>query len=207
MPGEMTGSLIVLEGPDGIGKSTQVERLRLRLRDQGYDVLVVREPGGTPVGEDIRRILLDSERDMAPLTEVLLFAAARAELVNRVVRPALRAGRVVVMDRYVTSSIAYQGYGLGVELEAVRAVNRVATGGLEPDVIVMLWGEGIQAPRPDRVERRSPHFHDRVRAGYRALARESPLIHIVPADAPVDEVERRILSIVQPVLETKEANR
>jgi dTMP kinase len=207
MGGGVTGSLIVLEGPDGVGKSTQVERLSTRLRALGYPVVVVREPGGTPVGEEIRRILLDSAHEMEAVTEMLLFAAARAELVGRVVRPALQAGQVVVMDRYVLSSLAYQGYGLGLDLDAVRAVNRVATGGLAPDVTIVLWGEGIRPPAPDRLERRPAHFHERVRAGYQVLAGESSSIHLVPADGPVDAIERRILSIVQPVLETKEARR
>jgi dTMP kinase len=201
------GRLIALEGPDGVGKSTQVARLQAYLAERGRPVVVVREPGGTPVGERLRAILLDPAVDMAPVTEMLLFAASRAEVVARVVRPALEAGTVVIMDRYVESSLAYQGYGLGVDREAIWAVNHVATGGLVPDCTVVLWGLGWRETGHDRVEGRSRAFRERVREGYRNLASEWPHIHLVPADLPVEEVWQRVRSIIGPVLGIEEASR
>lgn len=201
------GRLIAMEGPDGVGKSTQVVRLKAYLAERGLPVVVVREPGGTPVGERLRGILLDPAVDMAPITEMLLFAASRAEVVARVVRPALDAGSVVIMDRYVESSLVYQGYGLGVDREAIWTVNRVATGGLVPDCTIVLWGRGWRVDGHDRVEGRSREFRERVRAGYRNLASEWPHIHLVPADLPVEEVWHRVRSIVGPVLGIEEASR
>src|SRR5690554_2900769 len=131
------GVFLALEGPEGAGKSTQVRRLEAWLRDRGRDPLVTREPGGTPMGEAVRSILLDSEA-VAPRSELLLMLAARAALVDAVIRPALAAGRVVVSDRFHLSTLAYQGYGRGLPLDDVVRLNAFATAGLEPDLTILL---------------------------------------------------------------------
>jgi dTMP kinase len=190
--------LITFEGPDRVGKTTQIERLSDWLERQGQTVVRAREPGGTEIGERIRGLLLDAVVSMRPATEMLLFAAARAELVDRVVRPALEAGNVVLLDRYVDSSVAYQGFGLGLGPDVVRMVNRVATGGLEPGMTILLLGRGFTVdggPR-DRMEQRDEAFVERVREGYRRLAAESSRIQIVDADAPPDVVARHVRKVV-----------
>ena len=178
------GLFITLEGPDGSGKSTQAALLADRLRAQGINVVLTREPGGTGLGEQVRRVLLD--RDAAPrdaFTDALLFNAARHELVAQVIRPALARGAVVVCDRYADSTLAYQGYGGGVPPDALRAIGQVATEGLAPARTVLLdlpVGDGIgrrlsgQAADLTRFELDDAHgapFHERVRAGYLELAR------------------------------------
>lgn len=197
------GCLIAFEGPDGLGKSTQLERLREWLTARGFPAETVREPGGTSLGEQLRMLLLTAEVEPTPLAEALLFAAARAELVAKVVRPHLEAGRVVLMDRYVESSVAYQGYGAEVGSDTVLAINRIATGGLMPTVTLLFSGQGFSKGPKDRIERRSEAFRERVREGYARLAAEFPHIQIVEADHPPDEVAARIRMIVEPHLEPK----
>lgn len=138
--------LVVLEGGEGCGKSTQTRRLYRRLLEEGYSSLLVHEPGGTHVGEQIRRLLKSQRRRhsgsssdaMSPLTELLLFAAARSEMVNTVLRPALEEGRVVLCDRFTPSTVAYQGYGRGISLETIGLANQLTTTGLEPDLVILL---------------------------------------------------------------------
>ncbi|HYN17884.1 MAG TPA: dTMP kinase, partial [Actinomycetes bacterium] len=162
------GRLIAFEGVEGAGKSTQLELLRRELEGRGREVVVTREPGGTPVGERVRALLLDPEVEIHPRAEALLFAAARAELVERVIRPALERGAVVLCDRYLDSSLAYQGGARGLGRGPVEEVNRFATGGLLPDLVVLLDldpAEGLRR-RPgdrDRIEALDLEFHRRVR--------------------------------------------
>lgn len=170
---------ITLEGIEGSGKSTQAPRLAAAL---GPEALLTREPGGTEIGRAIRSVLLDRRhRDMAPVTESLLYFADRAQHVAEVIRPALAAGRTVVCDRYVDSSVAYQGYGRGIPIAAVRAVADLATGGLRPDLTVFLdvpieTGLRRVAERGDhdRMESEVREFFERVRAGYALLMAEDP---------------------------------
>src|SRR2546423_1290148 len=129
---------VTIEGGDGTGKTTLASALTARLRDDGVDVLAVREPGGTPLGETVRAVLLDPASVVSAEAEALLYAAARAQLVSDVIRPALDAGRWVLCDRYVESSLAYQGAGRGLGVEAVRAMNALATGGMAADVVLLL---------------------------------------------------------------------
>lgn len=160
----------MLEGPEGAGKTTQVQLLADWLRARGRSVVALREPGGTPLGDDIRRALLDSDDGaVADAAEALLYMASRAQLIDRVVRPALRDGAIVLLDRFFLSTYAYQVAGRGLDERAVRAANQLAVGGLTPDVTIMLVvepGEGLaRAARRgahDRLERATRAFHQRV---------------------------------------------
>lgn len=194
------GCFISFEGPERVGKSTQILMLKAWLEERGQSVTLVREPGGTPVGEQIRNLVLDPAMDPLPLSEVLLFAAARAELVTRVIRPALEEGRIVLADRYVDSSLAYQTYGAGVPVEAVQVVNQWATGGLEPDLTVLLLGPSYAEAAHDRIELRGEAFHQRVRAGYSRLAGEFSRIKVVSVDEVPTAIQRRIRELVRPYL-------
>jgi dTMP kinase len=202
-----TGWLISLEGGEHSGKSTQVALLRQHLQGRGLTPVVTREPGGTPVGERLRALLLDPELgQLDPMTEMILFAASRAEVVARVVRPALSRGEVVICDRFVDSSRAYQGYGLGVPLAAIDAVNEAATGGLRPDLTLLFDVDpAVAAARAggdrDRIEARSPGFHRRVREGYLRLAAAEPDRFVVlDASLPAAELARRVAAAVDACL-------
>jgi dTMP kinase len=202
------GRLIAFEGVEGSGKSTQVELLRRALEDRGVDVLVTREPGGTPVGERVRALLLDPGVELHPRAEALLFAAARAELVEQVIRPALERGAQVLCDRYLDSSLAYQGGARGLGRNPVEEVNRFATGGLLPDLVVLLDldpAEGLrrQARHRDRIEAQDLEFHRRVRDAFRELAAAHPArFAVIDATAPVPEVAARVQAAVLALLES-----
>jgi dTMP kinase len=201
------GRLIAFEGVEGAGKSTQLELLRRQLEGRGREVVVTREPGGTPVGERVRALLLDPEVEIYPRTEALLFAAARAELVERVIRPALERGAVVLCDRYLDSSLAYQGGARGLGREPVEEVNRLATGGLLPDLVVLLDldpADGLRRRQGDRdrIEAQDLNFHRRVREAFRALAAADPnRFAVVDGAAPVREVAARVHAVALGLLE------
>ncbi|HET9424734.1 MAG TPA: dTMP kinase [Gemmatimonadaceae bacterium] len=173
--------LIVLEGPEAVGKSTQMRRLVDWLRLEGHDVLAVREPGGTAVGDELRRIVLDPASHLSPRTEALLFMASRAELVEQVIRPALAKASMVLVDRFFLSTYAYQIAGRGLDAGDVRAANHFATGGLVPDLTLLMrlpLAESLrrlEARRagPDRMEQSSHDFHARVTAAFDEFAGES----------------------------------
>jgi dTMP kinase len=170
---------VVFEGVEGSGKTTQSRELERRIVSTRRAVTRVHEPGGTPVADSISQ-LLKGAYDIGPLDELLLFSAARASLVASVIRPTLKRGDAVVCDRYIYSTLAYQGYGRGIPLDTVRKLNDIATETLEPDLIVLLDlepGQGLSriADRPlDRIEQERQEFHQRVRAGYLELASEDP---------------------------------
>ena len=178
------GMFITFEGPEGSGKSTQIRMLYERLHACGLPTLLTREPGGTPTGEAIRRLLQHdvADADMAHRTEVLLFCASRAQIVEQVIRPALGQGSWVLCDRFTDSTLAYQGYGRGFALEDLRALNRFATGGLVPDLTVLLdipVDESFRriasrTSETDRIERTERVFHERLRTGYLELAAAEP---------------------------------
>jgi len=170
------GPFVVLEGGEGVGKTTQWERLREWVRTAGHSVLALREPGGTPPGDVIRSLLLDPVGALAPETEALLFAASRAELLTRAVRPALAQGTLVLLDRYLLSTYVYQGVARGLAPEALRAINQFATGGVVPDLTLLLSLPHDEAQRrarargaPDRLEQEADGFHARVAAGFEAV--------------------------------------
>ena len=181
------GKFITFEGGEGCGKSTQVRRLVAALRAEGVEVVVTREPGGTALAEEIRRLLKDFTADEpCDETELLLFLAARAQLVRRVIEPALAAGKWVVSDRFCDSTLAYQGYGRGLDLGVIRTVNDFACAALKPDLTLLLEvspetsaarmrsRETATATTADRIELAGEAFHARLRAGFRALAAAEP---------------------------------
>jgi len=166
--------LIVFEGPEGAGKSTQLRLMSEWLVARGHDVVAVREPGGTVLGDEIRRILLDPDSDIVPPAEALLFMASRAQLVERVLRPALSKGSIVLVDRFFLSTYAYQGAGRGISADDLAAANKMATAGLMPDLTVLLdlaTEEGLarvaRRGAHDRIERATNAFHARVSAEFR----------------------------------------
>ncbi len=205
----MPGLFVTFEGGEGSGKSTQVARLAARLRAGGFDPIETREPGGTPVGEGIRALLLDPARRPEPLTEALLMVAARAELAATVLRPALGDGRIVLCDRYGDSTLAYQGGGRGLEHAMLARWNREATGGLAPDLTLLFdlpVGLGLErrhaaADPANRLDREPREFHERVRVRYRDLAAAEPARwRVLDASAGADELEARVWEAVGPRL-------
>lgn len=174
---------ITFEGPDGSGKSTQIKRLAERLRAEGRNVLLTREPGGTEIGEQIRHVLHDlKNKAMQPRAELLLYSAARAQLVGQVIQPHLAAGGLVLSDRYYDSTLAYQGYGHGLDLAALRAITAFATNGLRPDLTLLFDIEAetglrrrqANAAEWNRLDDYALEFHARVRAGYLEMLAQEP---------------------------------
>ncbi len=208
----MRGLFITFEGPDGAGKTTQVQAFVENLKSRGFDVLLTREPGGTPISDKIRGLILDpAHKEMADTTEVLLYAASRAQHVQEKVIPALEKGTIVVCDRFVDASIAYQGYGLGVSAKKVEHINRFATGGLVPDRTYLLdvpVEEGkkrLQARSGlDRIEQKGEAYHERVREGFLELAEQNPeRIRVVDASRSIEQITQEILADFNDWLDAK----
>lgn len=199
----MKGLFITFEGPEGSGKTTQIKRIGEWLSKEKVEYMMVREPGGTSIGDSIRQIVLDPvNSEMAQTTEILLYAASRAQLVEEVIKPALEKGKVVLCDRYVDSSIVYQGYGAMWNLHDILQVNRVATGGLTPDrtyfldipVDVLERRLTERGNEKDRIEQRDREYHMRVRQGYITLAKdESARYRIINGIKHPDEVFEQIM--------------
>ncbi|WP_353829207.1 dTMP kinase [Agromyces sp. SYSU T0242] len=202
------GLFVTLEGGDGSGKSTQAELLEEWLQADGRTVVRTREPGGTEVGVEVREIVLHHRGHVAPRAEALLYAADRAHHVATVVRPALARGEVVVQDRYVDSSVAYQGAGRVLDADEVRTISEWATEGLAPDLTILLdlpWDvarlrlDGART-RYDRLEAEAGEFHERVRDAYLAIARAEPdRVMVVDATLPVEEIAARIRDRVRAI--------
>lgn len=201
---------ITLEGPDGGGKSTQARLLVEYLTARGTPALLTREPGGTTIGDQIRRTLMDlGNTGMQPRTEILLFSASRAQIVHQVIRPRLEAGGVVVCDRFYDSTLAYQGYGHGLDLTALRAITEFATGGLRPDLTFLIdlpAEDGLRRRRRggqwNRLDAYDLGFHQRVRQGYFDLAAAEPDRWVtVDATRPVEAVQSEIRRLVEARLE------
>ena len=203
------GVFITFEGGEGSGKSTQLRLLAHRLEAAGVRVRALREPGGTAVGEAIRTILLDPEHTgLDDTTEILLYEAARAQLVAEVIEPALDAGEAVLCDRFYDSTTAYQGHARGIDLDEVSALNRAASGGLTPDRTIVLDIDprlGIKRATShgaDRLEGEDLAFHDAVRAGFLLIAAEEPArVRVVDAHGTVDEVAERVAAALRDVPE------
>jgi dTMP kinase len=196
---------ITLEGPEGSGKSTQIKRLAKRLESMGFPVITTREPGGTPIGDQIRQVLVRMEnKELHPRTEILLFLAARAQLVEQLIKPALQDGKIILCDRYGDSTLAYQGYGHGLDLEKLRQMLDFATDHLKPDLTILLDLDvklGLMRKKAEdewnRLDAYEVLFHERVREGYLNLAREEPdRWRIVDASQGIDAVQEDLLRII-----------
>lgn len=200
---------IVLEGPDKSGKSTQAKLLARALRKQGFSLLHTREPGGTPLAEAIRRILLDPKIRMDSLSELFLYEASRAEHTLKKILPALKKGKVVLSERYALATLAYQGYARGIPRKIIDSLNRIATLGLWPDLTFVLdvpeadFQGRIRSFRKDRLERLPHLFREKVRRGYRHLAKRYPNICWVDGRGSVSQVHREILDHVLKKLHEK----
>ena len=207
----MRGRFITFEGIEGSGKSSQIILLTDHLRSKQRTVTLTREPGGTPIGDQVRKILLDPEnKALDPSAELLLYAASRAQHLKEVIRPALESGAIVLCDRFSDATIAYQGYGRGLDLAMIHALDRLVTAGMRPDLTIVLDVEaavGLARARgrndlqglesEARFENEALAFHERVRQGYLALAREAPdRIKIVDAAQPPLRVQEKIREIV-----------
>ncbi len=211
----MRGAFITFEGIEGSGKSTQIALLHDHLLKQGRAVTLTREPGGTPIGDQIRKVLLDpANKGLDPTAELLLYAASRAQHLREVILPALAEGRIVLCDRFSDATLSYQGYGRGLSIPTIRDLDRIVTAGLRPDLTVLLdidarTGLGRARGRnaaqglhgEARFENEDIAFHARVRKGYLSLAEEEPRrIRIVNAARTPDEVQQEVRQIVLAVL-------
>jgi dTMP kinase len=199
------GQFITFEGPEGAGKSTQISLLAARLQANGVPHLLTREPGGTDIGSKLRELVLDARSSMNAMTEFLIYSASRAQLVSEVMRPALERGELLICDRYVDSSYAYQGYGRGLDLQQLQAVSEAATGGLMPQLTVLLdiqpglgLARAARVGEPDRIEQAGLEFHGRVQQGFLELAAAEPgRFLVLDATKPQEELAERIWNAVQ----------
>jgi dTMP kinase len=207
---------ITFEGPEGAGKTTQADALRSTLEGEGRQVVLVREPGGTPLGERVRALLLERGEDaarIAPRADALLFNAARAQLVEDVIAPALARGAIVISDRFADSTLAYQGFAAGLPVEDLRAIARVATGGLRPDLTILLDlppASGLERKAGDetRFEDFDQAFHERVRQGFLTLAGEEPdRFTVVDARLSAADVREAVLAAARRALARATASR
>jgi len=195
---DLSGKLIALEGLDFTGKSSLAPRIAERLRAAGYTVVTSREPGGTPIGERVRSILLSREEaGLLPLSELLLFMVSRAQHAREVILPSLRAGKTVITSRYRLSSLAYQGYGRGLDLGLIRTLNDAATEGKKADLTFLIdlpvdVALARRSAPADRIEQEGTEFYERVRRGYLKLASEDPSVEVIDGTAPLAKVSEEI---------------
>jgi dTMP kinase len=206
-----SGRFITFEGIEGSGKTTQIQMLSNHLEESGIDHLLTREPGGTPIGDQIRRLVLDPGNvDMTPICDLLLYAAARAQHIEQVIRPALGAGRLVLCDRFKDATFAYQGYGRGIRLDLIDALHDLETLALRPDLTLLFDIDASHAlerardrdsGRPHdetRFEQQDLEFHERVRSGYLELAQQEPgRFVVIDASGAIDEVHARVLAAIE----------
>jgi len=207
---------ITFEGPEGSGKTTQSTLLANALQKQGFDVIHTYEPGGTKISEKIRKILLDPENsNMSDLTELFLYLSARAQLIKEVIKPALEEGKIVICDRFVDATLAYQGYGRGLNKDLIQKLNSVVTQNIKPDITIVLDvdpTEGLQKAitlhkgiypvgKGDRIEQEELEFHQRVRNGYLEIGKQEPeRVKIIDHKKNVEEIHQIILEHVNKLL-------
>jgi len=202
----MSGLFFSIDGGDGVGKSTQTELFSQWLRQQGREVVACRDPGSTNLGEAVREILLDRhDLKIHRRSEMLLYMAARAQLVEEIIRPALEQGKLVVSDRFLLANVVYQGYGGGLDVETLWQVGQASTGGLMPDLTIVLDMPAETAAdrinrKLDRMEQQGADFHSRVRQGFLTEARRRPEIVVVNAALAVDEVQTAIRQAAEKVI-------
>ena len=207
----MKGLFIVMEGPDGSGKTTQINLLKEYLEEAGYECLITREPGGTVIGEEIRQLILNPEhKEMSPVTEMLLYAASRAQLVHEVIGPALEEGKIVISDRFVDSSIVYQGIARKLGISTVSAVNAPGIGIYRPDGIFFIdlsEAEGLRRKKEqknlDRMEQEGIDFHHMVSEGYRKVLSGRPEVMKIDGGRSIDTIQKKIRDHVDELLKKK----
>ncbi|WP_250278899.1 dTMP kinase [[Clostridium] colinum] len=202
----MSGLFITMEGTDGAGKSTQLTLLKDYLEKKGFNVVFVREPGGTKISEKIREIILDIEnKEMHYMTEALLYASSRAQLVNEIIVPKLKKGDIVICDRFVDSSIVYQGIGRNIGTEVIKKINNIATGGLIPDITFFLDlspEKAIERKKEqkqlDRIESEKDYFYKKVYNGYKTLIKQnSERIKVIDATLSIEEIHAKIIKYIE----------
>ena len=204
----MKGLFIVMEGPDGSGKTTQINLLKEYLEEAGYECLITREPGGTVIGEEVRQLILNPEhKEMSPVTEMLLYAASRAQLVHEVIGPALEEGKIVISDRFVDSSIVYQGIARNLGISTVSAVNAPGIGIYRPDGIFFIdlsEEEGLRRKKEqknlDRMEQEGIDFHHMVSEGYRKVLSGRPEVMKIDGGRSIDTIQKKIRNHVDELL-------
>ena len=207
----MKGLFILMEGPDGSGKTTQINLLKEYLEEAGYECLITREPGGTVIGEEVRQLILNPEhKEMSPVTEMLLYAASRAQLVHEVIGPALEEGKIVISDRFVDSSIVYQGIARKLGISTVSAVNAPGIGIYRPDGIFFIdlsEAEGLRRKKEqknlDRMEQEGIDFHHMVSEGYRKVLSGRPEVMKIDGGRSIDTIQKKIRNHVDELLKKK----
>jgi dTMP kinase len=211
----VAGTFITFEGIDGSGKSTQLRLVSNYLRELGCDLITTREPGGTAIGLRLRAALLDAQEEVDPLTELLVFAADRAQHVRRVLRPAVEAGQVVISDRYADATATYQGAGRGFEPSLVAEIIRLATDGLVPDLTLLFdvsvtesitrtTRRSTTPNKPDRLDIEKADFYERVRDAYLSIAKSEPdRVKIIDASGPVEVTQARVRAVLSSFLKSR----
>ena len=196
------GLFITFEGGDGCGKTTQIKLLDEYLRNKGYKTLITREPGSKGLGEKVREILLNYDGDVSPVCESFLFLADRAQNVDCLIKPALEEGTIVICDRHTDSSVAYQGYGRGLDIDRIKKLNSIATSGLSPDLTIVLdvdveTSQKRVGAEKDRMESAGIEFFERVRQGYLEIAKQEPeRVKVVDSTKTINEIHKEILELV-----------
>lgn len=196
------GLFITFEGGDGCGKTTQINLLDEYLRNKGYKTLLTREPGSKGLGVKVREILLNYDGEVSPVCESFLFLADRAQNIDCIIKPALEAGAIVICDRHTDSSVAYQGYGRGLDIERIKMLNNIATSGLKPDLTIVLdvdveTSQTRVGSEKDRMESAGLEFFERVRQGYLDIAKQEPeRVKVVDSKQTIEEIHKQILELV-----------